>query len=93
MNTQEICNHIGADSLGYLSVEGMVEASGQEASRLCMACFDGNYPIEPPHAAPVISTLPVSRVPSVYRRRRDENKTDAPLLRRNSVVPRIEGVK
>ena len=93
MNTQEICNHIGADSLGYLSVEGMVEASGQEASRLCMACFDGNYPIEPPHAAPVISTLPISRVPSVYRRRRDENKTDAPLPRRNSVVPRIEGVK
>lgn len=36
---------IGADSLGYVSVDGMVAASEQPASRLCRACFDGEYPI------------------------------------------------
>ena len=39
---------IGADTLGYLSLRGMVAASEQPASRLCTACFDGNYPIELP---------------------------------------------
>ncbi|GAA4489651.1 amidophosphoribosyltransferase [Rhodococcus olei] len=39
---------IGADSLGYISIEGMVSATEQPASRLCMACFDGEYPIALP---------------------------------------------
>ena len=39
---------IGADSLGYISVDGMVAATEQPASRLCMACFDGDYPIALP---------------------------------------------
>jgi amidophosphoribosyltransferase len=39
---------IGADSLGYISLQGMVAATEQPATRLCMACFDGNYPIELP---------------------------------------------
>jgi amidophosphoribosyltransferase len=39
---------IGADSLGYISKQGMVAATEQPATRLCMACFDGNYPIELP---------------------------------------------
>jgi amidophosphoribosyltransferase len=39
---------IGADSLGYVSLEGLVAASEQPKSRLCMACFDGNYPIPLP---------------------------------------------
>jgi amidophosphoribosyltransferase len=39
---------IGADSLGYVSLEGLVAASEQPKSRLCMACFDGRYPIELP---------------------------------------------
>jgi amidophosphoribosyltransferase len=41
----EICASIGADSLGYVSLEGLTEASGLPASRLCRACFDGQYPI------------------------------------------------
>ncbi|MEJ5929047.1 amidophosphoribosyltransferase [Corynebacterium sp. H128] len=36
---------LGADSLGYVSVEGMVGATEQERSNLCCACFDGNYPL------------------------------------------------
>ncbi|MBV9651389.1 MAG: amidophosphoribosyltransferase [Pseudonocardiales bacterium] len=42
---------IGADSLGYVSLEGLIAASEQPASRLCTACFDGRYPIPlPPQA-------------------------------------------
>jgi amidophosphoribosyltransferase len=41
---------IGADSLGYLSKEGMIAASEQEESELCTACFTGQYPIELPTA-------------------------------------------
>ncbi|MFZ2511575.1 MAG: amidophosphoribosyltransferase [Gordonia sp. (in: high G+C Gram-positive bacteria)] len=39
---------IDADSLSYLSIDGMVAASEQPADALCMACFDGHYPIELP---------------------------------------------
>jgi amidophosphoribosyltransferase len=39
---------IGADTLGYISQQGMIAATEQPASRLCSACFDGKYPIELP---------------------------------------------
>jgi amidophosphoribosyltransferase len=39
---------IGADSLGYVSLEGLVAATEQPKSRLCRACFDGEYPIPLP---------------------------------------------
>ena len=39
---------IGADSLGYISLDGVVAASEQPKSRLCRACFDGVYPIPLP---------------------------------------------
>ncbi len=39
---------IGADSLGYVSLDSLVAASEQPASRLCAACFDGRYPIPLP---------------------------------------------
>lgn len=39
---------IGADTLGYISIDGMIAATEQPRSRLCSACFDGNYPIELP---------------------------------------------
>ncbi len=42
---------IGSDSLGYVSVEQMVAASEQPRSRLCCACFDGEYPIPLPEEA------------------------------------------
>lgn len=40
----EICNHVGADSLYYLSIEGMMRAV-QRADGFCQACFTGQYPI------------------------------------------------
>ena len=42
---------IGADSLGYVSLDGLVKATEQPASRLCAACFDGKYPIPLPDDA------------------------------------------
>jgi amidophosphoribosyltransferase len=45
---EEIRTSIGADSLGYISLEAMTEATGQAADRLCRACFTGDYPIPLP---------------------------------------------
>jgi amidophosphoribosyltransferase len=39
---------INADTLGYISLRGLIAATEQPTSRLCAACFDGNYPIELP---------------------------------------------
>ncbi|OKL46574.1 amidophosphoribosyltransferase [Boudabousia liubingyangii] len=52
-NTEQICEFIGADSLGYLSVEGMIAATGQAENSLCTACFTGNYPVPPPTNRPL----------------------------------------
>jgi amidophosphoribosyltransferase len=41
----EICEFIGADSLGYLSVDGLVKAVGLPREHFCLACFTGEYPI------------------------------------------------
>jgi amidophosphoribosyltransferase len=48
LDVEEIRSSIGADSLGYVSLDGLVAASGQERSALCRACFDGEYPIPLP---------------------------------------------
>ena len=42
---QEICDYLGADSIGYLDVDGMVRATGLAKNSFCMACFNGDYPI------------------------------------------------
>jgi amidophosphoribosyltransferase len=41
----EICDFIGADSLKYLSIEGMLESLGEKQG-YCAACFTGKYPTE-----------------------------------------------
>jgi amidophosphoribosyltransferase len=46
----EVRMSIGADSLGYLSKEGMINSSEQKENELCTACFTGTYPIELPTA-------------------------------------------
>ncbi len=43
----QVKEYIGVDSLGYLSLEGMIEATGLSKDCFCMACFNGEYPIEP----------------------------------------------
>ena len=42
----EICQYLDADSLNYLSQEGMVRATGKPKESFCMACYDGQYPVE-----------------------------------------------
>ncbi|MDO8722499.1 MAG: amidophosphoribosyltransferase [Syntrophales bacterium] len=43
-----VARFIGLDSLHYLSLDGMVEATGMQSSSFCLACYDGNYPLLPP---------------------------------------------
>ena len=45
MTRQEITKYLGADSLGYLDVDGMVRACGIPANKFCLACFTGDYPV------------------------------------------------
>src|SRR5882672_6798069 len=42
---EEIRKYLNADSLHYLSQEGMVKATGLPKESFCMACYDGNYPV------------------------------------------------
>ncbi len=45
LSPEEICTSIGADSLGYVSLAGLIEATTLPEGRLCRACFDGQYPV------------------------------------------------
>ncbi len=44
MSVEDIRKFIGADSLGYLSLEGMIEASGLDRNSVCVACWNEDYP-------------------------------------------------
>jgi amidophosphoribosyltransferase len=45
---EEIRGVVGADSLHYLSLDGLTRAAGRRAESLCLACFDGSYPVPIP---------------------------------------------
>jgi amidophosphoribosyltransferase len=44
-SVDEIRKYLNADSLAYLSQEGMVKATGLPKESFCMACYDGDYPV------------------------------------------------
>ena len=46
LSVPEIQEQMGADSLGYLSLEGMIRAVHRPLNRFCVACFTGDYPFE-----------------------------------------------
>ena len=48
LTIDEIRASIGADSLAYISLDGLIDATGVPADNLCRACFDGVYPVELP---------------------------------------------
>jgi len=48
LEIEDIRRSIGADSLGYVSMEGLIKATTIAEDRLCAACFTGSYPIEIP---------------------------------------------
>ncbi len=64
LGVEEICAAIGADSLGFISEEGMTAATQQPSDQLCTACFTGTYPIALPEdgriGKHVLETLPIS---------------------------------
>jgi amidophosphoribosyltransferase len=45
LSPAEICASIGADSLGFISLDGLIEATTLPGDRLCRACYDGQYPV------------------------------------------------
>ena len=49
-NVEEIRAFVDADTIGYLSTEGMMEAFGRPEHATCAACFTGKYPVEIPEA-------------------------------------------
>ena len=48
LEVEEIRRSIGADSLGYVSLDGLIAATQVSSDRLCSACFTGQYPIRIP---------------------------------------------
>jgi amidophosphoribosyltransferase len=52
MSVEEIRDFIGADSLAYLQLPALVEATGAPADTFCRACFDGEYPVPVPEQTP-----------------------------------------
>jgi amidophosphoribosyltransferase len=63
-SVEEIQKYLGVDSLGYLSLDGMLQAAGNR-NPWCHACFSGQYPTDIPenivqlrHASPLIASSP-----------------------------------
>jgi amidophosphoribosyltransferase len=48
--TDEIRQKVGADSLGHLSIAGLVGATGRERDQFCLGCLTGEYPSSPAFA-------------------------------------------
>jgi amidophosphoribosyltransferase len=51
LGVEEIRERVGADSLGYLSLQGLLEATGVADAGFCTACLSGEYPTDVPEAA------------------------------------------
>ena len=64
LSVDEIRRSIGADSLGYISLEGLIRATHVPKENLCRACFDGEYPIPVPHGAAVEMGLHAEEAPA-----------------------------
>jgi amidophosphoribosyltransferase len=52
LSVEQVAEFIGADSLAYLSLDALVEATGADKAGYCRACFDGEYPIPIPDRTP-----------------------------------------
>jgi amidophosphoribosyltransferase len=52
LTVEQIRERVGADSLGYLSVERLIESTGRERTDFCLGCLTGAYPSQPVMAAP-----------------------------------------
>ena len=75
----EIRQYLNADSLGYLSPDGMVKATALPKNSFCMACYDGNYPV--PYD-PVVDK-------HIMERRRARVQRHGEALAKESLQPRL----
>jgi len=57
MSVDEISEHVGADSLAYLSLEGMIDATEVDAQQFCHACFSSEYPIPIPDEVKITKNM------------------------------------
>jgi amidophosphoribosyltransferase len=57
MTVPEMCEHVGATSLHFLSFDGMIKATGQTADKFNNSCFNGDYPISIGQRAKEIAEL------------------------------------
>jgi len=64
MSVEEICRFIEADSLGYLSLAGMQEATGISADESCVACWNERYPTRITSEAETMHSRDESAAPS-----------------------------
>lgn len=46
MSIEEVCEHVGADSLGFISIPGIVDAVGFPRDEMCLGCVTGKYPVD-----------------------------------------------
>ena len=74
---EQIRRYLNADSLHYLSQEGMVKATGLPKTAFCMACYDGDYPVK---YNPAVDKHIIER-----RRRRAESMTEALAKERDQI--------
>ncbi|KAA9395328.1 amidophosphoribosyltransferase [Kocuria coralli] len=76
---EDIRESLGADSLGYISEDGMVAATQQQPHELCTACFSGRYPTELPAADDLGKSVVESRrKPGTPVRTRTAGASDGP---------------
>ena len=78
----EIRKYLNADSLHYLSQEGMVKATGQPASAFCMACYDGKYPV--PYDPALDKSI-------IERRRRNNQTLGETAAQENTQISLLKG--
>ncbi|MDT0308989.1 amidophosphoribosyltransferase [Streptomyces sp. DSM 44917] len=68
LGVAEIGASLGADSLAYISLDAMVEATTIDKQKLCRACFDGVYPMELPDPAVLGKDVLEQPAPDAARR-------------------------
>lgn len=81
LTVEDIRASLGADSLGYISHDGMVEATKQPREILCTACFSGTYPTPLPEAdklGKAVLEAPGSTAPSSKLREPNETEPQIP---------------
>src|SRR2546429_197793 len=77
MSVDEICARVEADSLAYLSLEGMIDATEVPGEKFCTACFSSAYPIPVPEHVAV--TKHMREEPPVVGGQRPRNHRTRPI--------------